>query len=691
MSKAQIYLGYDLLDFTGVINVKRQVKDYRDPAIGTSNKSYTLEIPLTPTNQGLLNYVSDIRSRLEVTDLARIMVDSIEIIKGKLRILSFTSLSVKAIIEADDWVDDISGTSIQDLSWASGDEHAFTSANIVASWTASAGALYRYPLISFSELISEDYGSGGSAIYPYEFYPMWNVEDIVTKLLMDSGYTLAPNGFFSGTYGKALYILSKANPYEDDFISGKALKVYVDDDSDNYSTNNIAAAGTGGNTINSLPLVLDVEVEDEGNDFNISTNRYTAPADGTYRFQSQVDVYSTQHRTSLWTIVQSSIVLSIRKNGTDTLQSVTDTSTSCFDLTNQVHTVDSGYVHLEAGDYIEVVIYLNSIASNDDSSARDAELYVEAGVDVSYFQNVWSEQNLWPGIGRTMSPSDFLPDMEGIDFLKGLKEAYNLRFWMDRNNRTMYVETSNDFYGDTVIDWTDRIDYSEEILRDVLVTNYRKTQRFRWRADTSDKAYTNEVAANGVPFQHEIDLTSEYAQPGVDQRYNALFSPTVNGNMPQIGTWGSQIVPRIFGSQEFVSSTRSFPAARAKNWQPRIFEWLGMIALGDGSFDYYDSFEDTSPTNYTTFPRAKTPDMSDLYTDYMLKDFNRIDKNKMITCVVKLTAAELIQFHTVVGTAAEEGFRAKVKLNIEGSDMYFLVNKTTTDGDRVKLELVQKL
>ena len=199
----------------------------------------------------------------------------------------------------------------------------FTSANIVASWSAAAGAFYRYPLINFCELISGDYGVGGSTIYSYEFYPMWNVEDIVSKLLLDSGYTLASGGFLTGTAGQKLYILSAPKPAPDDFIVGKDLKVYVDDDSDNEDSQSIASGATDGVSL-SQAVDIDAEEKGEGSDFNTTTNRYVAPEAGTYRFIFETEIWCTFNRSpGNWTVLSNQLTIHIRKNGTTDLETIT--------------------------------------------------------------------------------------------------------------------------------------------------------------------------------------------------------------------------------------------------------------------------------------------------------------------------------------------------------------------------------
>lgn len=690
MSNTSIYIGTSLLDFNGVINVKRQVNDYRDPAIGASNKSYTLDLPLTPGNRSILKFVNDIRSKEQVSDQARILIDGLEVIRGKLRILSNSTLYAKGIIEADDWIDEVKGTSIRDLSWAGGDDHTFTSANIVASWTAAAGAFYRYPLINFAELYSEQY-QADAAVYPYDFYPMWNIEDIVRKIFADAGYTLASGSFFDGTFGQALYLLSAPVARIDDFIAGKALSVYVDDGADNYNSQSVAASASGGGYINGVVMDIDAETEDEGSDFNVTNNRYVAPENGCYRLKVTMSVYSNQNigDGGDWTVTSNQLSWSMRKNGV-AFETKTASGNDTFDVGNQF-TIDSGWIYLAASDYIDIYLTtIRSVATNNTAGALFGTVYVMPGAAVSFLEATWDERNLWPGIGETISPTTHLPDIDTVDFLKGIKEFANLRFWMDRANRTIYIETSDDFYGTTIVDWSDMIDYSSEPEQETAAASYKKMQRMLWAPDEGDKAYSNYVAENGIPYEKIITLTNEYAMAGIEPLQNSVFSPTVLGNMNQMRHYSGK-VPRILGSEEFISASKPYPPYRAKQWNPRILEWKGMVALTTGSFDYYDDIEDTSAANYTTFPSAETPDMSDIYDEYWLKDYRRIDENKIVTAVLKIKPYQIIPFTTVVGTATNEGFRAKYKLNIEGIDMYFYMTKITTDGDRVKCEFMQIL
>ena len=217
MSKTQLYIGTDLLDFDEHINVVRRVMDFRDLDIGSNVKSYTLDIGLTKNNRKFLKFPANVKSRVEVEDEARLLTDDIEVIRGKFKTMSIGDQKIRAIVDANDWLEDISGVSIKDLGWVSGDNHVFGPTTVVDSWTAGAGAFYRYPLIFFSRLWSQE-SSPSPAVYPYDFYPAWSIPGIIEKIFTNKGYTVAAGGFFDSATAQALYIESAPHPNDDDFI-----------------------------------------------------------------------------------------------------------------------------------------------------------------------------------------------------------------------------------------------------------------------------------------------------------------------------------------------------------------------------------------------------------------------------------------------------------------------------------------
>jgi len=680
MSKTKVYIGTDLLDFEEEINIKRQLNDYNDLSIGSNVTSYTINIPNTRHNIPILKNISDIRSTEQVTGKSTILVGGMQAIKGKFRILSSNIKTTKAIIEGNDWIGELSGISIQDV-WDAcpTDCHTFTSGVVETSWTAASGALFRYPLVNFAQLYSEENASG-ARVMPYDFYPIWSIKKIIEKIFSYVGVQIASN-FFGTTEGEKLYLESAPNVNEDDFISEKLLDVKPTGDSENRASITHVAAASQTVILTKDPISHNTKTTDEGGDYNTTTDKYTVPATGTYRFKTQMSILCT-HNDGSFTITNQNYTFRIYKN-TTILYSVNDSSLNAF-LAGVTHSIDTGWIHLEEGD--EIYTYFDG-QSNAVNNSATVTVFLDLVAADTQLYNTVDERNLWPGIGKSISPAEYLPDILCIDFLKALKSAYNLRFWLDDLNNEIYLMTSDDFYGSTVIDWTGKEDYSSDPVLNIIAANYKKIQELKWSADTGDSSYNNEVAANGTPFMKTLTIDSEYAQQGKDEITNSQFNATVVSDMSQIGHV-SGLIPAIRGNDEYVV-TKRYPQYRSKIWAPRLLKWNGMITLVTGSFDYYDDVEDAAGTTYATFPSVECPDFEDLFNDYMVKDFRIIEKGKSISMLFSLPITEIAKFGYVVGTAANEGFRVKYKINIEGVDAYFRVSGTVTNGDRIKCEIVQ--
>lgn len=686
MSKlARILLGSNILDFNDIFNVKYQCYDFRDVEIGNTFKSYTIEIPLTPTNRELLGNPDMINSRVNISEIARLQQSGITIIQGTLQILDVDRNKLRAIINADDWVGEIAEKSIRDLSWTAGDNHVFSAANIKASWTAAAGAFYRYPLINFGQLYSQE-EKAGAIIYPNDFAPMFNVGDILEKIFSDAGYSIDSGHFFNSTEGAKIYILGDPAAKPDSFINERDFYAYVDDVNDNIDTISHASLTTDsmaiGTSANPIKILFGAQSKDEGDDYSIAST-YTAPENGTYRFTTEIQVISTHNNSPEFSSVNNIMKLYFRINGTKLYNGLSQSGANLF---VSIFEIDTGFIHLEAGDVVDLYGYFYSEAYND-GPTTSASVYLSE--TTSYIQQTMDKRHKFRGIGATVDPATALPDIDSIDFLKALKDAYNLRFWIDKLNKKIYIESHNDFVGSTIIDWSEKIDLEFEPLQEIIVSNYAESQLMKYKPDTSDEAYNEWVNNNGTPYTKTVTLDNPSAKRGIDTLENAVFSPTILGRFIQIRHTGS-IIPRIFGGEELLTG-KKYPEFRPDQWQPRLLKYNGMVALGTGEWNYYEEPHDATPDNYTTYPQVETPDYSDLYSSYWVKTWGYINNGKLLKVQVVIDPSDLLQFITEQSNVANEGFRATYKLTIAGQPMYFILTNLVTDGQKAKCEFIQKM
>lgn len=644
-----LYIGTELADFNEVFNVVYSIGDVREIGFGSNNKTYTLNIPLTKTNKRLLKFINVPGGRTEITSIARLYLNDILIMQGKLRILGSNDYSARCIIEANDWIDNLNNKKLSDLD-LSAYNYTFDNTNVVNSWTASY-PFYRYPFIWFGQLQSLSWATG---YWPTDFIPMWQITSLISAIL--TPYTISST-ILGTAYLKDLYLLANEKQYPDVFITKKGLNVSVASTSDNYNSNT-GSGPTLSATINKN-VVFNTETTDEGSDF--VTDTYTVPETGTYRFQASITMFNNAYGNPGLTITQENFTLDIKKNGSSIAGYDAGAYSGTELIDGKTASIDTYYQHFEAGDTITVALYVRVIASL--STSQTITIYATLA---GYFKNVWGQANKCIGVGKTIHPDEMMPDISQLDFLSAIRDIFNLRFFFDKSRQVMYIENWDSFLSSTVIDLTSFID-NADFPFELIAPNYNKTQTFKWQDDKSDKAYEKYLMSYPSPGQKSIVLNSGYCKSGELIREN-LLSGIVTG------TTGTTA---ITAEDEFDMATYQ----RLTNFAPRIVHWDGVSAGLDW---YYNG------AHKTDYPKISNIDWNTIYSNYLQKFFHYIDKGKIYTVSMKLKTGMLTEFMTVVNTATSEGFRPTYKIKIKGEYYYFFLQKITTDGVMGELELVLK-
>ena len=670
MSRVSLYIGTELADFNEAFNVLFSIGDIRDLSFGNTNRSYTLNLPLTKTNKRLLKFINQVDVKSEPSDLGRMYLYEMLIISGNIKVIGSDDYYAKIIISSDEWIDSLKNARMVELDLSSHD-HALNNANVEDSWTASYPA-YRYPMINFGGLVSGEYGSSANW-YPNDFIPMISLVTIINKML--EPYTVS-SSWIGTSFVKDLFILAREVISNDNFIRNKNLEVAVALVSDNYDTETILAFDTSLAWLNAVNCIFDTETQDEGNDW--STDTYTVPEDGTYRFKASLTLYNDAPANPNVTINTETVTISIIRDRAaveTVLASVTAGAYTGTELINDIiYPLDTLYWDMEAGDTVFVRLNISCNATNDVGSSQDISIGVLNSV--STFENVWGLANKYAGIGKNISLEEMLPDMLQIDFLAAIKDLFNLRFWTDKNRQVIYIEPWDSFVSSTVVNLTQYVDY-ENIPSELISKNYYKTIRLKFKDDESDDAYNEYLKLNEIgPGYKDISMTSLFAKDGEEVREHP-FSSLITGWNASISEYTTD-TPRIWNTVP-IAPFNMFD--RKTGFNTRIVEWKGLTA---GISWYYEG------VNKTTYPKIEGLDFASLYSDYWLKLFHYIDKGKILPVRMKINPAYLTQFMTVVDTAVNEGFRPTYKITIKGIDNYFFMQSITTDGEMAEIELILK-
>jgi len=672
----KLLIGYEQADYNDNFNVVFSIGDFRDIRLGSNNKSYTLNLPLTKTNKRLLKFATDPAVKTEVTETAILMYGEQIIIKGRVVVMSIDT-TAKVIITSDDWINKLGPAKTRSLEKdymkdldMSAYNYTITDANITGSWTA-ANAFYRYPMIYFGECM----GGSGTPRYltNYDFIPMFRLLEILTELFKP--YTISST-FLNTTYFKSKYVLATEKRYSDSFISGKDLSIRQNLTNSNIQRTTVLAGNSANTSYDQTPLIMTSETTDEANAW--TTDEYVVPEDGIYRFIGRVTGYLITEAPTL-TVTGSSFDMTLLKNGVTTLasdsQSWADTSLNAYQSN-----YDTGYLTLVKGDIITLSVQTSVQATN----STGINLWFDQGTAATgasdtYITLDWSKYNQMLGINDTVVVAEWLPNVTQMTFIKGVKDAFNLRFFVDRAKQIIYIEPADTFFGATVVDLTPYQDYSKDPVIENISKNYSKKCILRWKQD-SDRAIDEYRTANDIPFTKEITNSSIYCNPGEEYFDNSCFgyAPTLKALGYYMEDWD---LPSLWGAK--VDETLERPLYRNPLSINPLLDWVGMTANISGSWSY-------SGAAQVNYPKVTQLDMTDLYSSYFIKSFHWIDKGKIVTIQCRLPQTILMQFMMVLNTAADEGHRPTYRFKIEDKYYYGIINSVTTNGELSECELLLK-
>ncbi len=651
--ETKLYIGSELADVNGNVPVEFCQCDIRNLQMGSVQSSYDIDIPLTKKNKELIKYSDEPNVFDEITEVGKLLYKDIEIFRGAIRQLKSEKFYSSLIIQGNDWMEKYDNLKLADLDLSLYDE-VYNSANVQASWSA-VDPFIRYPLINWGKYAL--YTTANATRNANDFVPWFNLRKILLKVLKD--YTIVST-FLSSDYFKSIYILSKELCQESSFITDKALEVYPSDGSENRTTD-VEGLYTPGmsrpftKTFN--PILFGNEVLDDGADF--LTGVYTIPETGTYRIQ-----FHAQPRMQYTGLTPSSgtaeYLLEIRLNGIpiETLHDHVDPGDLTFIL-------DTEYRHFVAGDLITCYCQMSISLTNNTGGNITAYLYMSA---YTKLVNVLDGYCLCAGIEMTIEPEKWLPDVKQSDFIAAVKHLFNLQFFLDKWNNTLYIEPLEQWRSTHQIN-LDVIN-QDSIKTERISGSYNKLLTFEFNDDSTDRSLTDYNETNKTKLGRKIfTLTSGYAEPGEKIIKNNLFSTFYVKSGVSI-IWG-----------EYDKNTLDKPQSRATSLGTKIGIWAGTIPA-----DFlYDS------VIVHDMPMISQMDFTTLFLSYYAKTAHYIDTSKIVTIEIKTDLLYLQQFITVIEASDEEGFRPEYIFTIEGETYLGYLNRISFDGERALMELIIKV
>jgi uncharacterized protein (TIGR02145 family) len=658
-------IGYEAVEFFDKFNITYSIGDIRDLSQGSSDKSYTIDLPLTKKNRHILKHLNQVDVKSEPVKGARIYMDELIIIQGKIFVLEYTDTHAKILINSDDWIENLKSRKMTDLD-LSDQDHLLTNANVIGTWSGS-DAFYRYPMIDFGALASGEIGltANWSAV---DFIPMIRIVDLIARIL--SPFTISSD-WITQQFIKDLYILGREKIADANFVNGKHLELHGDSYTDNTNTSSVAASATGVAILTSHVIEFNTTITDEAPAWDAITSIYTVPETGTYRFKATLDMINTGNVAPFTEMAGQCTIYMLQSGSASNVLKTYSRPTGM--VTGQI-ILDTSYIYLVANDTIHLEITCYSRAKNNGGAPAN----LTVGLDVtSKLELIWNNPTRYKGINDSIKLNEYMPEMSQADFLGAIRDTCNLRFWLDKSRQNLYIESWDAMHTPEIRDLSDLVDYASmtENPAQLISNNYSKNILMKWKDDDSDEAYNEHLRMYDSPLTKNIVLTSQFCKGDIETKEHQ-WSTIVEGYNLTLVDYTKQ-VPRIWAD---LITFSPIDFNRKVNFNTRIVHWDGYIACDQSWF--FDSVEKTS------YPKISGLSWGYLFSTYWQKIYHKIDKGKLYLLRIKVKPGFLTQFMTVIADAEKEGFRTKYLIEIDGVENYFRLQKVTSDGYSAELELI---
>ena len=559
----------DLLDDL-TMSLNYAIFDIRDLGNREGNYSKTITIPGTKANNELFTDIFEIdingtfnpalKSDVEV------LIDDVSIFRGTLQLLrvktidtNFIQYDVQVVGNAPTLFSELGDQTVTALDFSDLD-HAYTYANVTASWTPTLGEGYVYPLINYDQTATNLYTLT-------DFQPALFTKEYWDRTFELAGYTYT-SSFINSTYFKSLII-----PY-----SGSGLRLTNTDVEDRtfraslsgfYETPNLYSVFVPNSSTSIVPFDNDTTAPnfDPNGNFNTSSGRFVPVENGSYKLNTQLTLVG---RWLLGGVLDSTSATVVAQCQVDSVPLVVgdyvDVRVKCnrdpilgFDINVYILFVKNGTTVINS-------YFLQLPKQGGTFNFDEVKLRV---LSTSLYYNGISTDTISEGMTMLMNNTLPPPDTKLRDILMSLIRMFNLYFEVDPDNpKNLIIEPRDSYYltgSNNALDWTDKLDESKELTITPLGELDSKSFLFTYKEDVDYYNAKYKRATNDVYGKWLQPVVNDFSKD--EKKVDVIFSPT-----PLVGNAQSnRIVPHIYQFDE-QNNTISRKATNI-----RILFWGGLL------------------------------------------------------------------------------------------------------------------
>lgn len=697
MKEFKVYINdeqIDLYDSSDLdLAITKAIADANDLNVRKKTNTKTLSFPATNTNKQIFGFPEDINSIVSINQSTKPVVK----IEANGTVIFTGIIKVEAVSNLDDKVIEYTGTCLGDNGdWISllGDkklnELDYSDQNHTNDWITVTNSEvqnleYVYDLIDRGQFSGQDYTANGttrSGVNIQDRFPALKMLGLFERSLNSIGYKLSSTFLNSTFFGKLFFpFVNEELKHPDTFNADLVTKVQSNTvqkvtSSPSQTIHFKTLMGAPQTVFYNVSGAWEKETGSEyfclgsGKHTIKITVNFTARTFGLYgNTGSYGHVFFTimkRNRT------KDGIAYAASPNSTSPIQIMTATSLSgIVTFTKEVELEYGDEVYLDSdllytqvlggagGEYLQINQYIFEVVKVDGSLGMGENQYVD-----------WAYN---------------LPDIYCLDFIKGVKELFNLHFTPDTGSRTLYVEPRDTFYTGATQDWSALVDKSREVGVEFLGSSLSKTMRYKFKNDSNDTTVNNWNKKNNAEFGSEdATVTNAFAKDGMEDIENTIFAATWMDKCERIGL-DSAVIPRMWNgdnlpkrSQSFVprvlyyagqtsvpnSGYWRFNRFASKSWQTA--HPITDLALGGrrNTYPRFFSFDDTG-VNDNCLLYSDTNYSSGLQQKYYRNAQKAIDDGRRYNIYINLSDARFSRID----------FRQPIYIEIDGNGAYFILEK----------------
>jgi hypothetical protein len=442
--------------------------------------------------------------------------------------------------------------------------HDWTFANMVTSWTPSAAIGYYYGLIDLG------LSNNQRGYYTKDWKPQIFLKVIIDAIFKDAGYRYSSNFFTSGHYTKLVVPATQNKPLlTEQQVTDRTFEADRIVDSSYVEIFK--------NTFNLLEFPNLVQ-NTSPSGYNTTTSVFTVQNKGNYTFGLNVR-QNLRYITLVGTLYSGiEIYYYIKKNGVGIYQSGKKAFT--LSTTFFLNENSSTTTYCEVGDVIECGFYF------DTKGGAIGNTFEISNLNDSYFNGVVSGEIV---VGDTMQLASCLPsDIKQTDFLLSVINLFNLYIEpSDLDPKRLIIEPRDNFYLNTLVDLTDKVDMSQPIEIKPLAELKYKEYNYEMAVD-KDAANSDYLLKYSQPYgSAKIGIVNDF----VDETFTTkvVFAPTPLINSKNRDVIFSQIVFRDTSGTR-VDGTSKLRLLYAGGLSASLGTNFFSLLDPDGTFHFFNSY-----------------------------------------------------------------------------------------------------